>query len=82
MSSSISGLISMNPGAVGNFFVKSNNPGWQGIYVWAPQPMSTGNFSYEFSRVVLNGDGTYSFFQKITNLGAVPISFQIQYTLL
>jgi hypothetical protein len=82
MSSSIGGLISMNPGAVGNFFVKSNNPGWKGIYLWTPQPMSTGIFSYEFSRVVLNGDGTYSFWQKITNLGGVPITFQIEYTVL
>lgn len=67
MSNRYAVLFSLMPGQsiVGTLNVTS--PGWQGILVWVPEPITLGVLSYGSESVTLMPAGTYGFTKTVTN---------------
>jgi hypothetical protein len=67
MSNSIGPAFSLSPGETIGLELGWNNPGWQGILVWVPQPLEAATVSFGSQSVILNANGTFSFGQNFTN---------------
>jgi hypothetical protein len=80
MSNSIGPAFSLSPGQTIGLELSWNNPGWQGILVWVPQPLEAATISFGSQAVTLNANGTFSFLQNFTNDTGSVIDIMFQWS--